>query len=103
MGRVTAVVTEQISAFFLPDLVAVYRISFEKCEVGIQLKIVVAVKELIFDDVVSRRHRYQLHVGIGAAGFASFVWVNRPIKANQSRLNSPVGNLAGRIPLAVKG
>ena len=100
---IAAVVAKQIPSFFLPNLVAVDGIFLEKSEVGIQLKIVVAVEELVFDDVILRRHRHELGIEVGSAGFAAFCGVNGTKETRQSRFNGPVGNLAGVIPFAPEG
>lgn len=96
----TAVVAEQVPSFVLPDLVAVERIVAEKGEVGKQLEPVAAVKYLLANHVLAGCHRDELHVEIGATGFATLAGVDGAKETRQARGHGPVGNLPGVVPAA---
>jgi len=95
-----AVVADDVAAFFLADLVAIYGVVEEKGKIGVKLKIVFHQIDLVFEKgaVAKVFKKNQAHVR--AARFAAFRVINGPEAADAPIGDGPERYLAGVVPLA---
>jgi hypothetical protein len=100
--RKRSVISEKVPVFFLPYLVAVFGIFFKKREVGIQLKGVTRIKNLVVQHAAARQVRCQFQACIVPAGLAALRIVDGAVKTDLATVYRPVRYLPRCVPFAGK-
>src|SRR5688572_30381857 len=99
---VASIVTKKVSFFLLPYLVTVDLVVEEKSKIGIQLKIIMGVVQLIFYNIAFAQIALQLEIDISATCFSALIGIDSSEETDQPVLKSSFRNLTRCFPFTVK-